>query len=67
MNAKKAAAQELQQRKTEAYTQIIRGMIGQATEYPLSYDYSGELEELYKKNPQDRGAIHQAEIGAYKK
>jgi len=67
MNAKKAAAHELQQQKIEAYTQIIKGMIGQATAYPLSYDYGEELETLIRKNPADRAAILAAEKEAYKR
>lgn len=64
---KRAAAHEAQQRKIEAYTKIIKGMIGQATAYPLSYDYSDELEKLIKKNPADRAAILAAEKEAYKR
>ena len=67
MNSKKAAAQELQQKKLESYTGIIKGMITQANINPLSFDYSEQLEKLYKKNPADRGIIHLAEIEAYKK
>jgi len=67
MNSKKAAAHEAQQAKIEAYVKILKGMIGQANAYPLSYDYSGELEKLYKKHPADRGVIFAAEKEAYKK
>lgn len=67
MNAKKAAAHEELERKVEIYTKVIKGMIQQATLQPLEYDYSEELEKLYKAHPGDRGAIHRAEIEAYKR
>jgi len=67
MNAKKAAAHEELDRKIQTYTKIIKGMITQANLHPLEYDYSEELEKLYRAHPGDRGAIHRAEVEAYKK
>lgn len=66
-NAKKAAAFEEQERKIEAYTKIIKGMIAQANINPLEYDYSTELDKLYKAHPADRGVIFAAEKEAYRK
>jgi len=53
--------------KIEAYTLIIRGMIGNVNAYPLSFDYSEELSKLYKKHPNDKGAIFAAEKLAYER
>jgi hypothetical protein len=64
---KKAAKHEQIQQKIEAYKKVIRGMIAQANLEPLKYDYSEELERLYKKNPQDRGVIFAAEKEAYRR
>lgn len=67
MNSKRAAAHEQQQKKIEAYTGIIKGMITKVNLNPLQYDYSEELEKLYKAYPADRGVIFLAEKEAYKK
>ena len=64
MNSKKAAAQELLEKKIEAWTGVFKGLIAQVQINPL-FDYSDAVEKIYRDNPQDRGAIHQAEILAY--
>jgi len=66
-SSKKAAAHEQLQKKIEAYTVIIKGMVRQVNAYPLSYDYPGELQKLYDSNPQDSGAIAAAEKEAHAK
>jgi hypothetical protein len=61
---KRAAAHELQEKKVNAYTLIIRELISRVQKDPLT-DYSGELNKLYKVAPKDRGLIRLAEQEAY--
>lgn len=65
MNSKAAYNAELRDKKLTAYTGIIKGLITQVQINPL-FDYSEELEKIYKKNPEDRGIIFLAEKEAYK-
>lgn len=66
MNSKAVYNAELIEKKLMAYIGIIKGLIMQVQINPM-FDYSEQLEKLYKKNPEDRGIIFQAEKEAYKK
>jgi hypothetical protein len=64
MIGKRAYQKELQEKKINAYTAIIRELISRVQKNPMT-DYSGELDKLYKAAPKDRGIIRMAEQEAY--